>query len=107
MSDSKVVAPAARKPPNAGMGRKPGVPNKTTAALKDAVLLAAEEIGVDGEGKDGLKGYLKMLAMTEPKAYAGLLGKIIPLQINGHLQHELISKEQRDAAVAAAIRADS
>ena len=37
---------AARpKPPNAGKGRKAGVPNKTTALLKDAILRAAEGAG--------------------------------------------------------------
>lgn len=78
---SKVVRSAAknRKPPNAGKGRKKGVPNKTTAILKDAIMLAATEAG----GKDGLVGYLKWLAINEPKAFAPLLGKVMPLQLVG------------------------
>lgn len=79
---SKVVAPAAKpKPPNAGKGRKAGVPNKTTGALKDAILLAAAEVGVDGAGKDGLTGYLRMVAKSDVKAFSSLLGRVLPLQV--------------------------
>jgi hypothetical protein len=80
-ASSKVVRSTAKKsrPPNAGKGRRKGVPNKTTALLKEAVLLAATEAG----GKDGLVGYLKWLAKAEPKAFAPLLGKIIPMQVTG------------------------
>ena len=72
-----------RKPPNAGKGRKKGSVNKTTALLKEAVLSAATETGSDGAGKDGLMGYCAFLARTEPKAFAGLLGRILPLQVTG------------------------
>jgi hypothetical protein len=81
---SKVQASTAKKlPPNAGKGRKPGVPNKTTAALKDAILAAAVAVGYDGKGKDGLVGYLKLVASSDVKAFSGLLGKVLPLQITG------------------------
>lgn len=80
---SKVQATAAKKPPNAGKGRVKGVPNKTTALLKDAILLAAENCGEDGEGKGGLTGYLGLLARSQPKAFASLLGRVIPVQVVG------------------------
>lgn len=81
---SKVQATTAKKlPPNAGKGRKAGVPNKTTAALKDAILAAAGAVGFDGKGKEGLMGYLKLVASTDVKAFSGLLGKVLPLQITG------------------------
>lgn len=80
---SKIVESAARKPPAAGQGRKKGVPNKTTATLKEAILLAAEEVGQDGAGEDGLKGYLKRVATEDVKAFAGLLGKVLPMQVAG------------------------
>lgn len=64
-------------------GRKKGVPNKTTGLLKEAIMKAAELVGEDGEGKGKTVGYLKMLAKTEPKAFAGLLGRVLPLQIAG------------------------
>ena len=81
---SKVVKPAGRKPPNAGKGRKAGIPNKTTDLLKEAIILAAEAHGNDGEGKDGLKGYCQFLAAQEPKAFSQLLGKVLPLQVTGN-----------------------
>jgi hypothetical protein len=81
---NKVQTTTAKKlPPNAGKGRKAGVPNKTTAVLKDAILAAAVAVGYDGKGKEGLTGYLKLVASTDVKAFAGLLGKVLPLQITG------------------------
>jgi hypothetical protein len=72
-----------------GKGRPPGVQNKTTRLVKDAIILAAEEIGDitnlkpgELEGKDGLVGYLKHLARSEAKAFAVLLGKVLPTQFN-------------------------
>lgn len=73
---------SAPKRPKTG-GRTAGTPNKTTAALKDAILAAAEAVGHDGNGKEGLTGYLKFLAAGEPKAFAGLLGKVLPMQVFG------------------------
>lgn len=87
-------------------GRPKGTPNKTTATLKEAILLAAEQVGFDGEGQGGLTGYLKHVAKTDVKAFASLLGKVLPLQVVGSLDVTTMTKEQRDAAVAAAARAD-
>lgn len=64
-------------------GRAKGTPNKTTAVLKDAILLAAEEVGFDGVGGGGLTGYLRMVAKEDVKAFAGLLGRVLPLQVTG------------------------
>lgn len=76
-------ATAKRIPPNAGKGRKKGAVNKTTAALKDAILEAAKAVGQDGKGKNGLVGYLQRVASTDVKAFASLLGKVLPMQITG------------------------
>ena len=67
-----------RKPPNAGKGRVKGVPNRTTALLKDAILMAAEGAG----GKDGLIGYLQEQAKKSPGPFMSLLGKV-PTQVAG------------------------
>ena len=71
---------APRKPPNAGKGRVKGVPNKTTALLKDAILLAAEGAG----GKAGLVGYLQAQAKKKNAGpFLALLGKVLPTQVAG------------------------
>jgi len=64
-------------------GRAKGTPNKTTKALKDAILMAAEATGCDGKGKDGLVGYLKHVAASDVKAFSTLLGKVLPMQVTG------------------------
>lgn len=64
-------------------GRQAGTPNKTTALLKEAILKAAEAVGSDGNGKGKLTGYCTFLAREEPKAFAQLLGKVLPMQVTG------------------------
>lgn len=92
---SKQVKPTA-KPPAAGKGRVKGTPNKTTALLKDAIIRAAVASGEDQEGKDGLVGYCTFLAKKEPKAFAQLLGKVLPMQISGDgdnpIVHEIVQR---------------
>ncbi len=77
MSDA---APKIRKNTgNAGKGRPKGSPNKTTALLKDAILQAAEQAG--GEG--GIVGYLNLQAIENPGPFMALLGKVLPMTVNG------------------------
>jgi len=79
---TKVVQSANRKPPNAGKGRKKGVPNKTTAILKDAILKAAEQAG-NKVGDDGMVSYLALQAEENPGPFMSLLGKVLPMQVEG------------------------
>jgi len=65
---------------NRGKGRKKGVPNKTTALLKDAILQAAMQAG---GGNDGLVTYLTEQATKNPGPFLALLGKVLPLQFAG------------------------
>lgn len=89
MSTKKVAGTEKRKPPAAGMGRPKGAQNKTTTALKEAILLAAAEHGYDGQGDDGLKGYLRMVAGADVKAFSSLLGKVLPMTIAGDPENPL------------------
>lgn len=41
--DNKVLQPAKRKPPAAGMGRVKGVPNKTTQNVREMIAMVAEQ----------------------------------------------------------------
>jgi len=54
-----------RKPPNAGNGRPRGAVNRTTALLKEAILLAAEEVGT-------------------------LLGKVLPMHVTADSEVPLV-----------------
>jgi hypothetical protein len=46
--------------------------------------LAAEAVGEDGEGLDGLVGYLTMAAKQYPKNFMYLLGRVLPYQVAVH-----------------------
>jgi hypothetical protein len=63
----------------AGPGRPKGMPNKTTALLKDAILQAAEGAG----GKGGMVAYLTTQAAANPGPFLALLGKVLPMQVTG------------------------
>jgi hypothetical protein len=82
--DSKLLqSPVKRRPPAAGIGRAKGVPNKTTALLKDAILLAARaaDPSKSDPAQKSLEGYLAWAAVETPGPFLGLIGKILPLQI--------------------------
>lgn len=64
-------------------GRKKGTPNKTTRIMKEAAIMAAEMIGSDGKGKDGLTGYLFRQAKRFPKSYLPVLRATMPYTITG------------------------
>lgn len=69
---------------NRGKGRPKGSPNKTTTALKEAILIAATTHGEDGAGAGGLSGYLLKVAREDIKAFSGLLGRVLPLDVNAN-----------------------
>ncbi len=51
-------------------GRAKGTPNKTTTALKEAILLSFERLGG--------AAYLEQVGRADPKTYCTLLAKILP-----------------------------
>lgn len=65
----------------AGPGRPKGVPNKQTTALKEMILAALDKAG----GID----YLFTQSMDNPTAFLTLVGKVLPLQVAGDLQHRV------------------
>jgi hypothetical protein len=78
-----------------GPGRPKGLPNKTTALLKDAILKAAELAG-NKVGDDGMVSYLEVQATENPGPFMSLLGKVLPMQITGDgggsVQVELVKR---------------
>lgn len=124
-------------PPNAGKGRKPGVKNKYTVAVKtmveDALLLsghhlqmqelerikAVEEANAKAKNeadkaevpKAALQGmppgvaYLMTQAINEPKAFMGLVTKLLPQKVDAEITvfqgEALVDRLQQGRALAA------
>ena len=70
---------AAKGGKRPGSGRPKGTPNKHTAQIKEMVIDALSN-------KGGVK-YLMRQADENPVAFMGLVGKVIPLQVN-HADNE-------------------
>ena len=75
--------------PRAG-GRKKGTPNKLTADLKTAILGALE-------AKGGQK-YLEQVADRDMRTFCTLLGKVLPLQLQGDGDNPIVSSVNFSAA---------
>lgn len=56
-------------------GRQKGTPNKMTREVKEMILQALDEAG-------GVS-YLVSKAETHPQAFMALVGKVLPLQVQG------------------------
>ena len=66
---------------NAGKGRPKGAANKMTKALKEMILEALDNSG-------GVE-YLQAQAMDNPTAFLTLVGKVLPLQVAGEMDHNV------------------
>ncbi len=76
---SKVVESGAkRKPPAAGKGRKPGVPNKMTTAAKDAIAQTAEALG----GAERMTAWARESPANERVFWGTIYPKLLPLQLS-------------------------
>lgn len=64
-----------------GAGRKEGVPNKITGDIRAMIKEALSEAG-------GTK-YLLAQAHDNPVAFMGLIGKIIPKEVEAHISGNL------------------
>jgi hypothetical protein len=62
-----------------GPGRPKGSVNKTTAAIKEMVVQALDNAG----GVD----YLVTQSRDNPTAFLTLVGKVLPLQVAGDINH--------------------
>jgi hypothetical protein len=81
-----LIRSAGGKP---GPGRRPGIPNKANGLLKNAIIQAAEAAG----GKGGIAGYLTQQAKKHAAAFLALLGRVLPLQVQGRDTSEQIIVE--------------
>ena len=76
-------------------GRQKGTPNKTTLEIKEAIIEAFERAG----GVD----YLVDLAKDNPSVFAGLLGKVLPRDVNveATIDKPSMSKEEIESELIA------
>ncbi|RKY14898.1 MAG: hypothetical protein DRQ55_20195 [Planctomycetota bacterium] len=59
-------------------GRQKGTPNKTTAAMRDAIFEAFEQVG-------GVE-YLVYIAEEDPRTFCGLLKRLLPSEARAESQ---------------------
>jgi hypothetical protein len=65
-------------------GRKKGTPNAFSSDYKKAILEAAYRVGNDGNGKDGIVGYFRWIALRHPRINgAVVLTNVLPLEFPG------------------------
>lgn len=75
-----------------GRPRKPvGTVNRYTRVIKEALLVAAELEGSNGNGKDKLIGYMRRVARDDMRAFCMMLSRAMPLQVE---QRTVEVKEQ-------------
>jgi hypothetical protein len=60
-------------------GRKKGTPNRTTAAVKDAIQIVASNLG----GPDRMLAWAKEDPLNERIFWKDIYPKLLPLQVNG------------------------
>lgn len=73
MDSKEVKSTVTRLPPNAGKGRKAGVPNRLTSSVKQMILGALDDLGG--------QAWLTAQAKADPRAFMSLLGRILPSEI--------------------------
>lgn len=71
-----------------GSGRKKGQQNTVTTLLKEAIVLAASNVGDKLENNRGLMAFLENCAQRFPKSYMHLLARVLPYQVNASVDHE-------------------
>jgi len=77
----------------------PGAQNYYTREFKEAIRIAAEQHGADGEGLDGIVGYMRMLASEEKATFASLIRATMPTEMNVREQPKPETEEEVRAAL--------
>lgn len=77
-------------------GRKAGIRNKATEGMDaftretlEMIKQAADRVGSDTAGKGGMVGYLQTVALSHPRSFVKLLGRVLEQEIeDGRAQGE-------------------
>jgi hypothetical protein len=67
-----------------GAGRKPGVPNKLSASVKDNVIAVFNDLNGDN------LGHMKDWAMENPTQFYNLYGKLLPVTLQGDAENPVV-----------------
>ena len=79
-------------------GRKKGTPNRVSPSLKRVILEAADRVGRDGTGKDGVRGYFTWVAAQHPRVFTlELLSRCLEIESTQPYQRRLSRKEANHA----------
>lgn len=70
---------------NAGKGRPKGAKNRTTQIAKEAIALAAEELG----GSDRLVAWVREDEKNEHSFWTTIYPKLLPLQVDANISGEI------------------
>ena len=95
MSNKLLASAEKRKPPAAGMGRKLGSVNKTTAAVKETLMLAFEGVG-------GLHALIEW-GKANPTPFYQTWAKLLPNEIKAELEigtYELTTEDRHRRVIA-------
>jgi hypothetical protein len=59
-----------------GRDRSEGARNKVTTSVLIAMMLAAEQVGEDGHGRNGIVGYFCQIARSDPQFFFRMLVRV-------------------------------
>ena len=68
-----------------------------TRNLKEAILGGCEDCGLDGKGTGGLRGYMKRLAIQDPKTMGTLVRSMLPMEVKVEEQQLRVSQTLEEA----------
>jgi hypothetical protein len=78
-------------------GRKKGTPNLFNKDLIQAIVQAAEQVGSDGKGKNGVDGYLQRLAGKKEGYFVSLLRQAVQKQVPAtEPENEIVYATEQD-----------
>src|ERR1700722_12006349 len=100
MSNEKRNPTSFRKGRAKTGGRKSGSSNLLTREIRDCLWQAASEFGSDGKGKEGAVGFFKYMAKQNLAAFAMLLARILPTQVNAEINSQPRHLPSREEIVA-------
>jgi hypothetical protein len=78
-------------------GRQKGTPNRVNSNLIERIVQAAEQVGSDGKGKNGIDGYFQRLAGKKEGYFVSLLRQAVQKQVpTTEPENEVVYSTEQD-----------